>query len=198
MVAKMIESRCCFFLGFGRLIPLTAVVFAALLVSLPAIVTAQSDSKGAPAGTAAKQANGSSSQETKGRSLTAGLKTAAPADDMSSKSLTKGLDSKASSGDNKNGSAKRGSSTRREPGSPKIDFSSIPKYKRLKMVQLDDSLKKSALESAAKIDEMIDNGLKENKIRPEKVTDDYEFARRAYLDISGTIPTGRQAVEFVR
>ena len=197
MIPK-VKSRCCFLFDSGRSIPLVAILFAGLLISLPTNITAQSDSKSDPSAAATKQADGSSPKEPQRRSLTAGLKTVAPADDVSSKSLTEGLSNKSSEGDKKNGSTRRGSSTRRDPGAPKIDVGSAPKYKRLKKVQLDASLKKSALESAAKIDEMIDKGLKENKIRPEKLTDDYEFVRRAYLDISGTIPTGRQAVEFVR
>lgn len=65
-------------------------------------------------------------------------------------------------------------------------------------MQVNAKLLASALESAAKIDEMIDKKLEENRIRPEKRTDDYQFVRRAYLDISGTIPTGRQGVAFAR
>ena len=154
MIPK-VKSRCCFLFDSGRSIPLVAILFAGLLISLPTNITAQSDSKSDPSAAATKQADGSSPKEPQRRSLTAGLKTVAPADDVSSKSLTEGLSNKSSEGDKKNGSTRRGSSTRRDPGAPKIDVGSAPKYKRLKKVQLDASLTKSALESAAKIDDCL-------------------------------------------
>ena len=91
-----------------------------------------------------------------------------------------------------------GSGTRNDPGSGNVDAGSISKYRPAKPIQLDPDLLGAALESASKIDAMIDKGLKKNRVRPEKMTDDYEFVRRAYLDMAGTIPTGRQTVAFAR
>jgi hypothetical protein len=51
--------------------------------------------------------------------------------------------------------------------------------------------------SAARIDELIDARLKSEGIKPNPETTDDQFVRRIYLDISGTIPTGREAYLFV-
>ena len=175
-----------------------AILFALLLIGLTSTATAQSEagseSKKDQAAAKAKPADGSSSKKPHGRSLTAGLNIPDSTESLNAKSLTKGLKNKSKGGNSK----RNGSSTRSDPNAPKIDFSKVPKYQRLELSELDPSLLNPALESAAKIDEMIDKGLKKNSVRAEKVTDDYEFVRRAYLDISGTIPTGRQAVAFVR
>ena len=111
-------------------------------------------------------------------------------------SATKQAD--GSSTRNMGGQMMDGSSSRNSAGPVDIDSGSVSAYRPPRPIQLDPELLGKALESASRIDEMIDQGLKENRVRPEKMTDDYEFVRRTYLDISGTIPTGRQAVAFAR
>lgn len=52
-------------------------------------------------------------------------------------------------------------------------------------------------ESAAKIDSIIEAKLKAEGLEPNPELDDARFVRRAYLDITGQIPTGRDAYLFV-
>ena len=53
-------------------------------------------------------------------------------------------------------------------------------------------------ESAARIDQFINAKLAAEGIDPNPEIDDARFVRRAYLDITGQIPTGREAYLFVR
>ncbi len=55
-----------------------------------------------------------------------------------------------------------------------------------------------ALKSAAKIDELVEAGLKKAGQKPNDAATDEAFLRRAYLDITGTIPTVNQAEIFLR
>jgi hypothetical protein len=48
-----------------------------------------------------------------------------------------------------------------------------------------------------RIDKIIDKKLATEGIEPNKPTSDGQFVRRAYLDITGTIPTGREAYLFI-
>jgi hypothetical protein len=50
---------------------------------------------------------------------------------------------------------------------------------------------------AAAIDSAIDAALAESKIPASPPADDAEFLRRVYLDLTGTIPTVKQAVAFI-
>lgn len=52
--------------------------------------------------------------------------------------------------------------------------------------------------SAARVDELIDAKLKAEGLEPNPEIDDARFVRRAYLDITGQIPSGRDAYLFVR
>lgn len=54
-----------------------------------------------------------------------------------------------------------------------------------------------ALKSAAKIDELTANALKNNNQEPNADTSEYQFVRRVYLDVTGTIPTLAQTKAFV-
>ena len=53
-------------------------------------------------------------------------------------------------------------------------------------------------QSAARIDSLIDSKLKAEGLQPNPGIDDDRFVRRVYLDITGQIPTGREAYLFVR
>jgi hypothetical protein len=51
--------------------------------------------------------------------------------------------------------------------------------------------------SAAEIDRLIEAGYAEHKIKPNPLTSDEVFVRRAYLEITGTIPTVKQTEQFL-
>jgi hypothetical protein len=56
---------------------------------------------------------------------------------------------------------------------------------------------RAAAEVAADIDRDIDKKLQDEKVPASPVADDAEFMRRAYLDITGHLPTPAQAVTFL-
>ncbi len=51
--------------------------------------------------------------------------------------------------------------------------------------------------ASIRIDKIIDKKLAAEGVKPNSPTSDGEFVRRAYLDITGTIPTGREAYLFI-
>src|SRR4051812_28098242 len=55
----------------------------------------------------------------------------------------------------------------------------------------------SESELAARIDQLIDNRLKERKVTPAPVSDDAAFIRRAYLDLAGRIPNILEVRDFL-
>lgn len=57
--------------------------------------------------------------------------------------------------------------------------------------------KHSPAEVADAIDRHVDGFLKLARLEPAMLTDDDEFLRRAYLDLTGCVPTAEQAVEFL-
>ncbi|MEM8946363.1 MAG: DUF1549 domain-containing protein [Planctomycetota bacterium] len=70
-------------------------------------------------------------------------------------------------------------------------------YERPLATKVDPKLESQVAVAAAEIDRLIMEKLKAEKIRPNPKTNDMQFVRRAYLDITGTIPTARQTVEFL-
>ncbi len=62
---------------------------------------------------------------------------------------------------------------------------------------VDPARREAALASAAKLDTIIEELLTKNGQKPNAMTNDYQFVRRAYLDITGTIPTAAQANAFI-
>src|SRR5262245_35279327 len=50
---------------------------------------------------------------------------------------------------------------------------------------------------AAKIDELIEAHWKENKVKPAKPAEDAVFLRRVYLDLTGRIPSAKEARAFL-
>ena len=76
-------------------------------------------------------------------------------------------------------------------------FNSTPNINQpVKPVRIDQASK--VLESAARIDGLVGAKLKAEGIQPNPEIDDARFVRRVYLDITGEIPTGRDAYLFVR
>ena len=55
-----------------------------------------------------------------------------------------------------------------------------------------------ALRGAEKIDELVKAGYERHGVTPNPRTTDAQFLRRAYLNITGTIPTYKQARKFLR
>ena len=64
--------------------------------------------------------------------------------------------------------------------------------------QVDPDLGEAVAEAAAKIDRLVLGKLRAEKQRPNPLTNDMQFVRRVYLDITGTIPTGRRRAAFLK
>jgi len=102
------------------------------------------------------------------------------------------------------GSATRsdGSDTRDGSGTRDATTFSTPNksshtYTRPQPTQVDPELSEQVAEAAAEIDRLVLEKLKAEKIRPNPLTNDMQFVRRVYLDITGTIPTARQTTDFL-
>ena len=52
-------------------------------------------------------------------------------------------------------------------------------------------------QAAARIDMLVEAGLKKAEQKPNPLASDEQFVRRAYLDIAGRIPTREEALEFI-
>jgi hypothetical protein len=68
--------------------------------------------------------------------------------------------------------------------------------RKIVLDKLDPALRTSALASAAKIDELVERNYKKYKVRPNEMASDDQFVRRAYLDITGTIPSYKEYRQF--
>jgi len=93
-----------------------------------------------------------------------------------------------------------GSSTREDSASaPTVSSQRAKvKYKRPEPTQVDPKLSGQVADAAAEIDRLVMKNLRAEKIRPNPLTNDMQFVRRVYLDITGTIPTARQAAAFLK
>jgi hypothetical protein len=56
---------------------------------------------------------------------------------------------------------------------------------------------KTSLDAAA-VDALLEKGLAEAKVTPARLVGDEEFIRRAYLDVTGKLPTPEQVLAFLR
>lgn len=65
--------------------------------------------------------------------------------------------------------------------------------KTVAVSKVDPGQLEQVLKSAAKIDEITESALKKAEQSPNADTNEYQFVRRAYLDITGAIPTLAQA-----
>jgi len=70
---------------------------------------------------------------------------------------------------------------------PKLNFTIAP---------VNTAAKDQVRRSAARIDELIDARLLSEGIKPNPDSTDEQFVRRIYLEITGTIPTGRETFAF--
>ncbi len=71
------------------------------------------------------------------------------------------------------------------------------KTAHIELAPVDPKKRDEALKSAARIDAIVDAHLKRVGQQPNANSVDHEFLRRAYLDITGTIPTAKQAAMFL-
>lgn len=65
------------------------------------------------------------------------------------------------------------------------------------IAKVDPATRKAAQASAAKIDQLVDQNLRKHKVEPNPPCSDEVFARRAYLDITGAIPTYQEVQRFL-
>ncbi|HLQ45192.1 MAG TPA: DUF1549 domain-containing protein, partial [Planctomycetaceae bacterium] len=91
-------------------------------------------------------------------------------------------------------SMKRGA----KPAPPKTNLPTGAEKTKVEIAPVKPELRDSALRSAAKIDALAEAGLKKAGQKPNEIATDEHFVRRAYLDITGTIPTSKQADTFLR
>ena len=63
--------------------------------------------------------------------------------------------------------------------------------------KVNPNLAEQVVASAAEIDRLVLAKLTAQRIHPNEMTNDMQFVRRIYLDITGTIPTARQASAFI-
>ena len=69
--------------------------------------------------------------------------------------------------------------------------------RRIEIDKVDPAARTQALASAAKIDKLVEANHAKHNVRPNELTSDDQFVRRAYLDITGTIPTYTEARRFI-
>ncbi len=69
--------------------------------------------------------------------------------------------------------------------------------RRITVDKVDATTKSQVLSSAAKIDKLIEANYLKTRTKPNEMTSDDQFVRRVYLDITGTIPTYKQARSFL-
>ncbi len=67
----------------------------------------------------------------------------------------------------------------------------------IKVAPVDPARRPKVEATAAKIDKLIESHLEFLQMAPNPMTTDEQFLRRVYLDITGTIPTHKQAVAFL-
>ncbi len=103
------------------------------------------------------------------------------------------------------GTREQGSGTRMDGGSGTRELSAgvvsdrpSGSYRRPQATQVDPALVEQVATAAAEIDRLLLEKLRSEKQRPNPMTDDMQFVRRVYLDITGTIPTARQSASFLK
>ncbi|HRH98136.1 MAG TPA: DUF1549 domain-containing protein, partial [Prosthecobacter sp.] len=52
-------------------------------------------------------------------------------------------------------------------------------------------------QAAARIDMLVEGGLKQAELKPNPLASDEQFVRRVFLDLAGRIPTREEALEFI-
>ncbi|MBB02860.1 MAG: hypothetical protein CMJ47_09455 [Planctomyces sp.] len=80
---------------------------------------------------------------------------------------------------------------------PKKEETPVP-MRSIRIAPVDDSQRLQVKRSARRIDELVEANYRKHKVQPNEMTTDEQFVRRAYLDITGTIPDYKRARIFVR
>jgi len=65
------------------------------------------------------------------------------------------------------------------------------------LLALSEAVAGDALQVARRIDSQVEEVLKTRKLAPVALAGDVEFMRRAYLDLTGRVPTVEQAKAFL-
>ena len=84
------------------------------------------------------------------------------------------------------------------PKPPPIRLPTQAETTEVEVAPVAPRLQMSAIRSAANIDSLVEADLRKFSISPNPDASDEQFMRRAYLDITGTIPTAHQAKLFLR
>lgn len=102
-------------------------------------------------------------------------------------------------GQNRN-SARRGTGKtgkKKKPEPPKSNLPTVQKTE-VEIAPVKSEWRDKALQSAAKIDALVEAKLKKEGKQPNPVASDEHFVRRVHLDITGTIPTSKQTESFLK
>lgn len=91
---------------------------------------------------------------------------------------------------------KKGKTAKPAPPATKLP-TGAEKTEHIEMAPVDPKKRDEALKSAARIDAIVERHLKSVNQQPNAASTDSEFLRRTYLDITGTIPTAKQAAMFL-
>ena len=93
--------------------------------------------------------------------------------------------------------AKKAAPKRKAPPKPRINLPMEAKRTEVKIAPVSASQRGRAQRSAAMIDAIVERGLSRAGQEPNLLVPDEAFVRRAYLDITGTIPTAREYRTFI-
>jgi hypothetical protein len=72
-----------------------------------------------------------------------------------------------------------------------------PPRRPVTIAKVDAGQRERALVAAAEIDRLIEAGYAKHQVKPNPLASDEVFVRRAYLEITGTIPTAKQTEQFL-
>ena len=93
-------------------------------------------------------------------------------------------------------SMKRGAKSAK-PAPPKTNLPTGAEKTKVEIAPVRADLRDAAIRSAAKIDALVEAGLRRAGQKPNEMSSPEHFVRRAYLDITGTIPTFKQTESFL-
>ena len=92
-------------------------------------------------------------------------------------------------------SMKRGA--KGKPAPPKTNLPTGAEKTKVDIAPVKPELRDAAMRSAAKIDTLVEAGLKKAGQKPNEMSSPEHFVRRVYLDITGTIPTSKLTESFL-
>lgn len=85
------------------------------------------------------------------------------------------------------------SAPKQAPKPPEVEVAKRP----IKIAKVKTELRDSMLKSAARIDKLVEANYAKYKVTPNAITSDDQFLRRVYLDVTGVIPTYKEARLFL-